>query len=390
MSHGQVAVDDIARDGRAASSARPRLLFFLPGLAMGGAERQTLELMFGLRERGFPTKLLVFGPMTSALADNVLAEERYAQLDAKGMLRPLGWWRAWRALRRERTDIVVAVNQTPAVLAVAIGRALRATWATVVIFHTTLLMPRERARHGLFEWATRAARALVFVSQNQAAYWKGKGLRSPAVHTIRNGVDLARFQPDVVLRRRMRERLGFADQTVVFGLLATFRPEKAHLDAIDAFSRVVQSGADARLILVGDGPTRPMAERRAAARGVADRVIFAGEQEDVRPWLAALDVGLLCSTAVETFSLAALEILATGAPMVMSDIGGASEIVTDGHNGLLYPAGDKAALTKALAALLEPDLRRTLGANARPSVLRFSRERMLDDYQALFEGMQTP
>lgn len=355
---------------------------------MGGAERQTLELMFGLRERGFPTRLLVFGPMSSTLANTLLADEHYAQLDAKGMLRPSGWWRAWRALRRERTDIVVAVNQTPAVLAVAIGPAIRATWATVVIFHTTLLMPRERARHGLFEWATRAARALVFVSENQAAYWKGAGLRSPAVHTIRNGVDLGRFKPDGGLRRRMRDRLGFADEAVVFGLVATFRSEKAHGDAIDAFGRIIESGADARLVLVGDGPTRPMVERRAAARGVADRVIFAGEQEDVRPWLATLNVGLLCSTAVETFSLAALEILATGAPMVMSDIGGASEIVTDGRNGLLYPAGDKAALTKALTALLEPDLRRTLSANARASVQRFSRERMLDDYQALFEGVR--
>ena len=111
-------------------------------------------------------------------------------------------------------------------------------------------------------------------------------------------------------------------------------------------------------------------------------------QQDVRPLLAACDAVALCSTAVETFSLAALEAMALGRPVVLSDIGGAAEMVRPGVEGLLFPAGDTAALVERLTALADESLRSPMGAAARETVLaRFSESAMVDRYEALLQEL---
>ena len=109
---------------------------------------------------------------------------------------------------------------------------------------------------------------------------------------------------------------------------------------------------------------------------------------DVRPLLAACDTVALCSTAVETFSLAALEAMALGRPVVLSDIGGAAEMVRPGVEGFLFPAGDTAALVGRLAALADADVRSPMGAAARETVLaRFSEDAMVERYEALLQEL---
>ena len=83
----------------------------------------------------------------------------------------------------------------------------------------------------------------------------------------------------------------------------------------------------------GDGPLREQLLRRAVELEIADRVHFIGEVEDVRPVLAAMDVFVLPSIAVESFSNAALEAMSMGRPVILSDIGGAREMIDDGVEG---------------------------------------------------------
>ena len=91
-----------------------------------------------------------------------------------------------------------------------------------------------------------------------------------------------------------------------------------------------------RLVLVGDGPDRAAAERRAAEYGLTDAVMFAGEQQDLVPWLSAADLFLLPSEK-ESFGLAALEAMACEVPVVTSNVGGLPEIVEDGVTGFACP-----------------------------------------------------
>jgi glycosyltransferase involved in cell wall biosynthesis len=176
----------------------------------------------------------------------------------------------------------------------------------------------------------------------------------------------------------------------VIALCAVMRPEKNHLQLIEAVARLRQTGAPAKALLIGDGPTRAAIEARVAALGLQGAVIMPGMSKDVRPFLAASDVGVICSTSIETLSLAALEALAMGVPMVMSDIGGASEIIGDDH-GRLFPAGDDDALVEALRHFQPETVRIAAGHAARGAVeAHFDHSVMVAEYAKYFRTLLLP
>jgi glycosyltransferase involved in cell wall biosynthesis len=151
-----------------------------------------------------------------------------------------------------------------------------------------------------------------------------------------------------------------------------------------------EQGIPARLLLIGDGPERSAIEMHVAAAGLGRAVIFAGRQADVVPWLSAFDVGILTSTAIETFSLAALEFMALGVPGVLSDIGGANEMICEGQNGHLFPVGDTAGLVKALAGLGDRCMLAQMGIEAAARVrLMFGLDAMVDRYTHLLTELVT-
>jgi glycosyltransferase involved in cell wall biosynthesis len=117
--------------------------------------------------------------------------------------------------------------------------------------------------------------------------------------------------------------------------------------------------------------------------GVADRVVISGLQEDVRPFLSVCDVVALTSFT-EAFSLAAIEAMALGRPVVHPEVGGAAEMIHSGHDGWLFPVGDTATLVERLGVLADPVVRARMGENARATVAsRFSERAMVEHYETL-------
>lgn len=156
--------------------------------------------------------------------------------------------------------------------------------------------------------------------------------------------------------------------------------------AIQAVAALVSRGLPIRALLVGEGDQRAAIERCCIADlGVRDRVRLLGAIDDVRPLLKAADAFVLTSTAVETFSNAALEAMAVGLPVILSRIGGAAEMVEVGRNGFLYAPGDVAELARYIAALAgDEGLTRRMGREAMIHVqARFGFARMADEYRRL-------
>jgi glycosyltransferase involved in cell wall biosynthesis len=145
------------------------------------------------------------------------------------------------------------------------------------------------------------------------------------------------------------------------------RPEKAPGDLLQALARLRARGIPAKAVFIGDGPERPTLERKIADLGLAAHVRITGLQQDVRPFVSCCDVMTLVSST-ETFSIAALESMALGKPLVMTDVGGASEQVVHGETGLLFESGDIDALTQHLATLTSAALRSQMGAAAKHRV----------------------
>jgi glycosyltransferase involved in cell wall biosynthesis len=205
---------------------------------------------------------------------------------------------------------------------------------------------------------------LIYVSENQRDHWRDWGLRAAADAVVHNGIDVDYFSAARAPRdEELRGRLGLAADDYVIGLCSGLRPEKAHGDLLRALAGLRGRGIPAKALLIGDGPERANIESTARELGLQEHVIITGLQKDVRPYIACCDVMTLVSHT-ETFSLAALESMALAKPLVMSDIGGASEQVVHGQTGLLFEPSDVAALTEQLAALNSATLRARMGAAA--------------------------
>ena len=197
---------------------------------------------------------------------------------------------------------------------------------------------------------------LVYGTELQRDLWTSKyGLAGTDSRVIYNGIDTAHFTPpaSVAARNELRARYNLGPEVLCLGCVAQFRPEKAHADLVAALEHIVARGIPCHLLLVGEGRTRPAIEQRVAGKGLQDRVTFLGSQEDVRDALAAMDIFILASTSVETFSNAALEAMAMQKAVILSRIGGAAEMLGSGENGILYTPGNVDELVAAIEKLAD-------------------------------------
>jgi L-malate glycosyltransferase len=163
--------------------------------------------------------------------------------------------------------------------------------------------------------------------------------------------------------------------------VSNFRPVKRIDAVVDVFARASER-VRARLLMVGDGPELGRAERDVRRRGLEERVVFAGEQQDLVSLLSVSDVFLLAS-AEESFGLAALEAMACGVPVVATRVGGLPEVIADGVTGLLHPVEDAAGMAESLVRLLgDPELRAQLARAAREdAVTRFAPDPIVSRYE---------
>jgi len=296
-------------------------------------------------------------------------------------------------LRGEHIDIVLCTNTYSLLYAWLARMASAASGGPrpriVEVFHSTELGSLEDELQMLFyrPWILACDR-LVYVCENQRRYWRRRALRARGDAVIHNGIDIAHFADGYSDREKaaVRAAYGLGSGDYVIGLCATMRPEKAHGDLLRALVRLRDEGVRARALLIGDGPMRAEIEAVIERLGLGGHACITGFASDVRPLIAACDVMAITSHHVETFSIAALEAMALGKCMVMTDIGGAAEQIRHGDNGFLYRRADIAALCAALHTLAAPAVREAMGARARATVVeKFSLQRMVDAYSALIE-----
>lgn len=153
--------------------------------------------------------------------------------------------------------------------------------------------------------------------------------------------------------------------TKIVGTVGRLNPAKDHSTLIKAFSLVTKLECEALLVIVGDGPSKSETAMVVRNLGVEDRVVFLGERRDVASLLQTFDVFAL-SSVTEGYSIALLEASTAGLPIAATNVGGNSEIITHGKNGLLVDAGDPVYLARALTYLLaNPQKASELGNKAR-------------------------
>lgn len=201
-----------------------------------------------------------------------------------------------------------------------------------------------------------------------------------SIEVIPNFVDLERYRRD--LQGCHRSQLAPGGEKIVIHI-SNFRPVKRVDDVVRVFARA-RRRVPARLVLVGDGPARGLAQKVAEEEGVASHVVFLGKQSSVAELLACADVLLLPSES-EAFGLVALEAMACGVPVVATAVGGVPELVPHGVAGFLAPLGDVDAMADGVVELLaDRDRWQAASDAARDVAARFSADQVVPRYEALY------
>jgi N-acetyl-alpha-D-glucosaminyl L-malate synthase BshA len=201
------------------------------------------------------------------------------------------------------------------------------------------------------------------------------------IEVIPNFVNCDVFQP--AQGRTRREEFAASSERIVVHL-SNFRPVKRVPDVIEIFSRIRQE-IPAKLLLIGDGPDRAVAEWMVREKGLTRDALFLGKQNQVQDLLNTADVTLLPSD-LESFGLAALEGMACGVPAVCSKVGGVPEVIDDGVEGFLVEPRDLQTMTaRTLDILTDSQLREEMGQAARRRALsEFCASKIIPRYEQLY------
>jgi N-acetyl-alpha-D-glucosaminyl L-malate synthase BshA len=169
--------------------------------------------------------------------------------------------------------------------------------------------------------------------------------------------------------------------------ISNFRPVKRVGDVIKVFA-LVQEKLNARLVMIGDGPDAGLARQMAQDLGVEDKVKFTGVLDGVADVLRAANL-LLLPSQTESFGLVALEAMASGVPVVASDVGGLPEVVEHGVTGYLAPLGDVAKMAEYVIAILADcsTCRMFSRAARRRAVEHFDYNDIIPQYEAVYESV---
>ncbi len=303
---------------------------------------------------------------------------------------PAGLVRLARYLREERVDILHTHLFDPSVVGLAAGTLARTPLRVLTRHYSDYHTRIHRRWHTrLDRLCTGLSHAVVAVSRHTAEHLvRVEGAPPSKVHVVLNGVQLERTCVNAGAAARVSNELAAGDKRLLT-VPARLHPEKGHEHLFRALPALRRSSLAPFLVLIaGDGPSARDYRQMVSELGCSDVVRFLGFRRDLADLIAASYAVVLPSLA-EAFGIVLVEALYIGAPVIATTAGGIPEIVDDGRDGLLVSPGDPAALEQALRKLLnDPSLRERLAGAGRERVAgRFSFERMVREYEALYETL---
>jgi len=361
-------VEAIARAMEAdASGQAPRVLLVAPP-ARGGLARHVSALLAGLEAGGYEVGVVCEpgGPIAEAARARRVVP--VFPLVRRGRRGPLAALQVAYAAGQMRAQIV-HTHSFRAGVAGALAMPLARQARLIATIHNYLpggdgMRPRRRRDAWALRALCRRASRIITVSEalgrDLETAWPEASGRWIA---IPNGVDLQSAEPRPPAE--VRRELGLPAEGPLVGMIARLAPQKGIPEFLKAAQWVCERHPEVHFALVGEGPLREEAERLRADLGLETRLTLVGEVDSPRGFAGALAALVVASTS-EGSSLAAMEAMAAGRPVVATAVGGVPEVVADGETGLLIPPGDAEALGAAVEALLaDPERAAEMGERGR-------------------------
>lgn len=313
-------------------------------------------------------------------------------------------WPRWRravdeivsVLKSHQVDVICTNGYKPDVLGWLAARRLGIP--CVAIAHGwTAANWRARCYEQFDRWVMRRFDAVVAVSQAQAAKVRAAKVSTARIETIPNAIQVVEpVSAEAGRRQELRSELeayvpgvaGPRDERKIAVAAGRLSPEKGFDLLIDAFADFAADRPACGLVIFGAGPLRDALQQQIDSLNLQGRVALGGFRENLIEWLSAAD-WLVISSHTEGLPVVLLEAMAVSLPVVATNVGGIPEVIRDGVEGYLVPAGRRAELAAAMRRITaEPQVLRALGAAGRERVeTAFSCAGQADRYRRLFDRL---
>lgn len=359
----------------------------------GGTERHLSYLVSSLDNARFKCHVVIFNYQPNALVEKArtlgieivhLPVARYYTPNAlvQGV-------KLFRFIRARRIDVVQTFHYKSDIYGAVI--AWLAGVRRIIASKRDAADYKGRFRFFMHKLVRPITQKYIAVSEVVAQVIRNKEkVRADKISVIYNGVDLSNYSvPDAQTKAQAKTALGFAPGDFVIGMSAWFRPEKDHQLLVDAYLEISERAPNAKLAFVGGGPLFEHYRQWVAERKLEQRIKLVGAVDDVRTYLRAFDVACLVPRINEGFSNSILEKMATGLPVIVTDVGGNKEAVAQGTNGYVIAPTDRQQLVQHLLTLYrDNELRARMSGASRERVEQlFSLQEMIRRHASLYVSM---
>ncbi len=376
------------------------IIYVVGSLDVGGAERHLVRVLPRLAKMGFSPTVYTFsnkGKLATLLDEAGI--EVVEPVFAPAFRKLPSWVRRVLLLISAPSFLLLLLRRRPDFVhfflpeAYLLGGICSLAFRLPIRIMSRRSLNRYQLEHPLAarveRWLHPHMDAVLGNSRAVVEELKQEGVGSDRLGLLYNGIDLVSFER-LPPRDSIRQSLGVSDSAALMVCVANLIPYKGHADLIRALGKIRADLPDSWAIAmvgrdtgIGDG-----LRALAGECGVAQHILWLGERSDAVAIYAAADIGVL-SSHQEGFSNSVLEGMAAGVAMVVTDVGGNREAVIDGACGIVVPAHDPSALSKAILRLiLDAQMRERMAKAGRKRVAeRFSLDACINQYAALYRAL---
>jgi len=311
----------------------------------------------------------------------------YTVIENKRSFDPIFLSQLIRLIKREKIDLVHAHEFMMNVYGSVAARICFVPMIGTV--HSRLYFTEKKRRILAYKLAMALCSRMVTVCEDlkMYIYEKLKLRNRNKILTIYNGIDLKKYAvkyPHV----EFCSQIAIPPGTLVGGTVGSLFEVKGIPYLLEAVREVVSKFPNFRLLIAGEGDQESVLKQKTLSLGLQETVNFLGFRNDIPELLNLFDI-YICSSISEGLSLSILEAMAAGKPVIGTEVGGNPDLVIPGKNGFLVPPGDPYALAEKILILLkDKNLRESMGrAGKKIAEDKFSLEKMVEDYQNLYEKL---
>ena len=353
-----------------------KVLLVVPTLAQGGGEKFVVDLAKNIDRTKFQVKLLVFYKQMDTILEKDVKENNVdvVYLDKQVGLDFKFFKQVKKFIKEYKPDVIHSNLDTMLYLLPAYKRKQ-------VKLHTVHTNAQKEGS-GLQKIVRILAYKLFGVIPVGISGLIAKSVREEfgfsqeQVPVVYNGVICSRYNLP-------KEKVD--EDVIKFISTGTLYPVKNFGFMIDCFAEICTEYDNVRLTILGDGESRKELEEQIKEKNLQDKIILAGLVREVEKHLARADI-YIASSKYEGLPLSVLEAMASGLPVVSTDVGGVPEVVSDGVNGILLSLGDKKGYIKALKEMIENvEKRYAFGEKSRELSRKFDIKQMVEGYEKLYQ-----